>query len=530
MTLLDYFISLNFDDKATGKMKAFNQVADTGAKYIKGFAVAFSGAVFAVERFVNTTTRSLNQFQDVAKRTNIAMEDLQKWTKAGQQIDLQLSSEQILGDIQTLQQKLDNLKMGRGDFTPFAMLGIDPQGKNAIQVLEQLQGVVKTMDGGRARTLLADLGVDNLYNVLKSTRGEFEALAGGRFLDQKQRDDITKGALAIKKVKINLIELKDQAVARLMPPLTLLMERFFIWLNQNGDQVIDVLEKTFKGMMVLAGSIARVGEAIGRFINFLFKTRSGLTILLAGLAIWASRLKPLTLLLTGLFLVLDDILAFMQGAPSLIGKFVDAFDLEKVIKGLAIVLTTLGAIYTIWKGIAATKVGGKILDVVDAKKDQMYYDKKNATQPNTTKGATKAKGGFGFGKVLSALTGFMFAHDIANEGKAGGNDASSWLKTIGGGAGEGALIGGTLGSVVPGIGNVVGAVGGGILGAGYEGISKLLKEKNASIQANQTINNNITQNINGNADANQVATATTTAIEDMLDGKGFIVNNNDYLD
>lgn len=518
MTLLDYFVSLKFDDQASGEMQKFNKIADQGAKYIKGLGAAFSGAVFAVERFVNTTTRSLNQFQDVAKRTNIAIEDLQKWSKAGQQIDLQLSSEQILGDIQTLQQKLDAFKMGRGDFTPFAMLGIDPQGKNAIQVLEQLQGVMQTMDGGRARTLLADLGVNNLYNVLKSTRGEFEALAGGRFLDQQQRDDITKGALAIKKVKINLIELKDQAVARLMPPLTLLMDRFFIWLNNNGDQVIDVLEKTFKGMMVLAGSIARVGEAIGRFINFLFKTRSGLTILLAGLAIWASRLKPLTLLLTGLFLVLDDILAFMDGSPSVIGKFIEAFDLATVIKGLYTILGILGTIAVVWKAISKTKLGANIMGGVDAIRDKNYY------------AGQSGKNKLGVGKIVSGVGGVMLGNELASSGQEGGNNAGSWFKTLIGGAIEGASVGGIAGSVIPGVGNVAGAIGGGILGAGYEGISKLLKEKNATINANQNITNNITQNINGNADANQVADATTTAIEDMLDGKGFIVNNNDYLD
>lgn len=520
MNLIDYFISLNFDDNATSKMKQFNKVADEGAKYIKGFALAFSGAIFAVERFVNSTTRSLNQFQDVAKRTNIAMEDLQKWTKASQQIDLQLSSDQVLGTIQTLQQKLDAFKMGRGDFAPFAMLGIDPQGKNAIQVLEQLRSVVQTMDGGRARTLLQDLGVDNLYNVLKSTRGEFEALAQGRFLNKQQREDITKGANAIKLVKLNLIELKDQAVARLMPPLTILMERFFIWLDKNGDQVINILDKTFRAMMIFAGSIARVVDAGGKLVGFLLKTKQGLAILLAGLAILALRLSPLTKLLTGLFLVIDDILAYLQGAPSVIGSFIDAFDLEKVIKGLFTIATILTGIFATWKAISNTKLGNQIMDVVDKRKDQAYYQKQ--------KGGSKKMGITGLAGLLGlGLTG----GELASQGQEGGNDAQSWLKVLGGGALEGGAIGGAVGSFVPIIGTALGAGVGGVLGAGYEGITKLLKEKqNASIQANQNITNNITQNINGNANANDVATATINAIEDTIDTKGFIVNNDDYLD
>ncbi len=519
MNLIDYFISLNFDDNATGKMKQFNKIADEGAKYIKGFALAFSGAVFAVERFVNSTTRSLNQFQDVAKRTNIAMEDLQKWTKASQQIDLQLSSDQVLGTIQTLQQKLDAFKMGRGDFTPFAMLGIDPQGKNAIQVLEQLRSVMQTMDGGRARTLLQDLGVDNLYNVLKSTKGEFEAMAQGRFLDKQQRDDITKGAKAIKQVKLNLIELKDQAVARLMPPLTILMERFFIWLDKNGDQVIDILDKTFRAMMIFANSIARVTEAGGRLINFLLKTKSGLAILLAGLALWAMRLSPITKLMTALFLIIDDILAYLQGAPSVIGNFIDAFDLEKVIKGLFTIATILTGIFATWKAISNTKIGNQIMDVVDQRRDQAF--------------AKKQRGGGKMGvSGLAGLLGLgLTGGELASQGQEGGNDAKSWLKTLTGGALEGGAIGGAVGSFVPVIGTALGAGVGGVLGAGYEGITKLLKDnKNATIQANQNITNNITQNINGNANANDVATATTNAIEDTIDTKGFMVNNDDYLD
>jgi hypothetical protein len=382
-----------------------------------------------------------------------------------------------------------------------------------------------------------------LYNVLKTTKTQFDELGNGRFLNTKQREDIIKGAFAIKKVKINLTELKDQAVAKIMPPLTLLMERFFIWLNKHGDEVIDVIQSTLQAMMVFAGSIMRVASAGARLINFLSGSRKGLLILLGLLVYFAARLSPLHKGLLLLFLVIDDILAYLEGAPSVIGDFIDAFDLEKLLKGLGLVVGVLSVIYGLWKSIAKTAVGQKMLDIYDKRRDQQYYQKgqnaepifgdkkaKSGAKPSSKPLATKGMGLAS--KLFYSFLGWEIGDEIANSGIEGKNDTTNWLKALGGGAIKGAAIGSAVGSVVPGVGNVAGGVIGGIGGAGWEGFQKYLKEqKEVNINNTRNTTNNITQNITGNADANDVADATINAINMNDLGKmGFMENNQSYLD
>jgi hypothetical protein len=513
-SLTDYFVKIVFDDSnSTAKVQKLSAALDTTAKAISGFTAAFAISVTAVERFVNTSVKVVSSYQKISAITGIAIQDLQKWANAAQQIDLTTTAEQVMGDIQGLQSKLDAIRMGKGDITPFAMLGINPMSGNAIQVLEQIRSVISTMDRAKASIYLQDLGLGNLQQTLMATRKEFDLLAQNRFLNKKQQNDILEGGKAIKKVKLDLIALKDQAVARIMPSITILMERFFIWLQKNGDKVIDVIEKFSRGMIVFASSIARVVTAGANFIDWLFKTRTGLTVLLSVLTVLALRLKPLHQILLLVFLAVDDILAYLDGAPSIIGKFIDSFDLEKVLKTLAKVIAGLGTLYLLWKGITRIQGDNKFTRTLDNIRDRAYYNQ----QKNKGSKITKGVGGI----LGSVLGGEMIMDSLKTE--EGETKTGEWIKNIAGGATAGAA----AGSFVPGVGTILGGIG----GAGLAALTKLFSDaKQVTMQTQVTNNNNITQHISSNADPSEIGDYTQKAIQDILDNRATMLYNNDSID
>jgi hypothetical protein len=526
--LLEYFIEIGFKGD-TKTLEKFNKTAEQGTRVITGFGLAFVGAVFGIERFVNTSVQSLTTLNNAAVKSGISLEKLQKWANSAQQIDLSLSSEQVINDITSLQSKIDNLRMGKGDMTPFALLGINPMDKNALQVLEEIRNVLPMVDRYRANSSLQDLGISNLQQSLLATRKEFNSLGSNRLLDKGQRDQILEGGRAIKHVKSELIALKDQAVAKLMPSVTLLMEKLFIWLEKNGDRVISILDKLGKGMLIFASSIARVG-------NWLITTKSGLLAIIGIIGLFVTRLNPLTILFTGLYLIIDDILAYLEGSPSVIGVFADSIkgfieniagffkslDLEKTLKILNVILAALGSIYAIWKLISKTKLMEGVMDKYDSMRDKKYYD---STQTNNKQdGSKSSKKGLGFGKNLLKLGTGAMGVGIAKDGfniEDGEDSLAEWIKAAVGSV----ITGAAAGSVVPGVGTAVGAAGG-LAFAGGAGLAALIKSltEGRQVSMQTQINNNITQNINGNASPAQVGKATTDAIENVLESQGATMN------
>jgi hypothetical protein len=158
-----------------------------------------------------------------------------------------------------------------------------------------------------------------MINLLKLSNAEFEKLAKGTFLSNKQVKDINTMSQAFRGFTISLKQFKDQAVARTAPAFT----RFFIQLKSLVDKyampALDAIAFTFKtlknafseGATIISGIInlvSNVSDLKGAFV--------GLAGVLAGFAFLLSPFVRMATVISGIILLLDDLAVYRRGGQS----------------------------------------------------------------------------------------------------------------------------------------------------------------------------------------------------------------------
>ncbi len=284
-----------------------------------GTAAAFSGAIIALDRFVDSSLKGVVALQNINIQTGLSIEKLQKLQQVGQLSNLALSAEQISQSMAAVQKNLAAIRLGQGNVSPFGILGIDPTG-DAFSVLEQAREAIKGLDPATTTNLITQLGFSpEFINILRLTREEFQALGENTFLNRQQRADIDRAGTSIKKVTLRLVALKDQAVAKLAPGLTKLVEDFFEWLKVNGDRIIRIITKIANIFAKFALTISRAVGFLGELLEKFVGAEDGVLALAAVFGILFLAISPITATLLALFAVLEDIAVFKKGGKSLIG-------------------------------------------------------------------------------------------------------------------------------------------------------------------------------------------------------------------
>jgi len=114
-------------------------------------------------------------FQMFTNQTGLSSQELQRWQLVAQQANV--SAEAVAGSVSALQRNLAEIKLGRGNISPFQMLGISPRG-NAFDVLTQLRGKMGKYDAATMTNLAAQMGITpDMINLLRLSNDEFAKLA-----------------------------------------------------------------------------------------------------------------------------------------------------------------------------------------------------------------------------------------------------------------------------------------------------------------------------------------------------------------
>ena len=328
-------------------IKADTQTINKVGAGIKGLrtnlllvTAAFSGAVLGLDRFVNSALKGVVSLQNLNAQTGLSIEKLQQFQQAGQLSNLALSADQIAQSIANVQKNIAEIKIGRGDISPFQLLGVDVTGQDAFGVIEQLRDSIQGLDPAIATNLISQIGLTpDFINLLKLSRKEFEALGENTFLNPRQRADIDKVGTSIKALTLRFKALKDQAIAKIAPELNELVQKFFKWLKDNGDKIVRVITSLARGFSSFASAIANAFSITSRFIESIFGLENGLKVLAIGFAALSLSFSPFLAGLTAIILLLDDIAVFRKGGKSVIGELVESFkelpDFGKLIIGTA---------------------------------------------------------------------------------------------------------------------------------------------------------------------------------------------------
>lgn len=301
---------------------------------------AFTGAVVGLNTLVNSSLKGVVNLQNLSNQTGLAVENLQKLQQVGQLSNLALSADQIAQSMGNLQKNINDITVfGSGNLTPFSQLGVDPmQSKTAFEVLERVRENIKGLNAATATNLISQIGLSpEFINILRLSREEFDKLSNNMFLSGKQRKDIDNLGTSIKGLQLRFIALKDQAVAKLAPELDKLVNQFFKWVDDNGDNIIQLISGIGKSFAVFTKAVSGAFGLVSGFINKISGLENGITILTAAMAGLLLTFRPFLLGLGAIVLLLEDFAVFSAGGESVIGDLVNAFkeipDIVKLLGG-----------------------------------------------------------------------------------------------------------------------------------------------------------------------------------------------------
>jgi hypothetical protein len=304
---------------------------DAGVKSLRSnlllVSAAFTGAVVALDRFVNSALKGVVSLQNLNAQTGLSIQKLQQFQQAGQLSNLALSADQIAQSIGNVQKNIAAIRIGQGDIAPFQLLGVDVDGQDAFGVIEQLRGAIQGLDPATATNLISQIGLSpDFINLLRLSRKEFELLSENTFLNPKQRADIDKAGTSMKALQLRFKALKDQAVAKIAPELTKLVQQFFKWMKDNGKAIIEVIAGMARGFAKFAQAIGNAFSLVTQFIDGLVGMERGIKILAGAFTILTLSFSPFLAGLAAIILLLDDIAVFRAGGDSVIGELVKAFE------------------------------------------------------------------------------------------------------------------------------------------------------------------------------------------------------------
>jgi len=329
MKIGDLFIALGLKvDQA--KLARFNKGINNLQRDVITLKAAFIAGAFALDRFVDGTVKGSVSLQNLSNQTGLAIDKLQRLNQVGQLADLTLNADAISQSVGNLERNLAAIRLGQGDIAPFQLLGIDPAGKDAFQVLDQLRESIKGLSPAVATNLIQQLGLTPQFiNILKLSRKEFEALSENTFLNKNQRENIIRLGTAITGLRLRFKALKDQAVAKLTPLLIEMVDKFFKWMRDNGDKITDTIAGLARGITLFVQAIGRSVGLLGEFIEKLLGVENGIKIiavaiagLLAAVLIGFKRLGRLALF--GIIIgFLEDIAVWHKGGESAFGGVYD---------------------------------------------------------------------------------------------------------------------------------------------------------------------------------------------------------------
>lgn len=275
MKLADFFVQIGFDAD-TPKVKDFARAV---GEIPLAAAAAFTALALIgreIKQLANEAMTAAVGFEAFETQTGLSAQQLQRWQHVAVQANV--SAETMTSSITALQKQLAEIRMGRGNIQPFALLGIDPRG-NAFTVMEQLRKKIGKVDRTTATNLIGQMGLSpDMMNVLSLSAGKFEQF-GNRVRNMSERDE---KAFLRSKLALNQFGLEFKAFG-------------------------------FEHLAPLAEMFANLTDSIGGLKNAL--PALGAAAAAVGLAF-----APMTAGIAALLLLLDDFLAYKQGRDSMMGS------------------------------------------------------------------------------------------------------------------------------------------------------------------------------------------------------------------
>ena len=239
----------------------------------KGIAAFVGSAVLAynvIDRMAQSLARTNQQMISFQRTTGISLSSLNKYASANAAVNYNSSIEGTAQSMQRVAQNLWDIRMGRGDISPYQELAyvggkaFNPMGMSVEQVIESVREAIKGVGDLQATNIITRMGFapDDLL-MLRMTSTEIKKI-NNYFLNKEQREAMNDYALQMKQINLQFNYLKDKVLLKILPPFISfsrwLMKTVQFWAEWvNAEiRIIQSNKMLQAGLLALAGALGVV--------------------------------------------------------------------------------------------------------------------------------------------------------------------------------------------------------------------------------------------------------------------------------
>ena len=248
---------------------------------VAALAATFITAFVALDKMVTKLAQANQLYTNFQRQTGLPMRSALGVSGAMANLDVTMTPEQIMQNMQNLQSNLIGVQFGMGNIAPYQMAGINPFGLNPENMLDTIRKQMKGFAPAYRTFLLQQMGLDPRLGALID-------LSDTEYLKYKQEA-----------LELYLSPADRKTIQELTPEWNKVNLKF----TKAWDKTVLMLMQDFKGLATEIGHVIDVISKVLEVFN---------TILQPFLDILTFVLKPL-------YYLLDDIAVWLLGGRSIIG-------------------------------------------------------------------------------------------------------------------------------------------------------------------------------------------------------------------
>jgi hypothetical protein len=299
MNIGEFFVELGANADTKSVREFGSELLDLPIKSALAVA-ALAKITFEFQQIAAAAMDAAVGFQMFSAQTGLSSQELQRWQLVAEQANV--SGQAVQASVMGLQRNMAEIAMGRGNISPFQLLGINPR-QNAFAVLDQLRDRIKGLDQATAVNLMTQMGLDpQMIQLLKLSNEEFKTLEGNIVgMTAKQQE-------AFLATKRSLVQLSQAfrglgyQILEVVAPYAERLVNIFMMLVNWTSQLVSGVQQFVRLLASVPGNLAAIGIALAPLFITTF---------------------PLTGALIALLLVLDDLAVYGRGGKSVTGLAIE---------------------------------------------------------------------------------------------------------------------------------------------------------------------------------------------------------------
>lgn len=278
---------------------------EEGKKKVAIFAAEVLAALYALDRFVESSTKGAVSLSNLSKVAGQTTQELQKFGLAGALTNAGQSAEEASAKFAAFSKNLYSLQhYGEGNAEGFNKLsflgkGINFYGKDALQVRQEISDRIADMNDQDATNIISAFGFGpEDLEAFRLSAEEYEKITKKYVQNKETIESLKRTGLAVNTLKLEFSQFKDSVVVDMEP----------VWIDLI--KTLEVVLQLFRSTVIEIKDLARGFDSLSDATK---QWAEGLAVVLA------AALAPVMATLAAVFLLIDDYVAYKHGGKSVIG-------------------------------------------------------------------------------------------------------------------------------------------------------------------------------------------------------------------